>query len=469
MNINGLKQFSLNLGDDSSLKKRLFKAGGWVLSGFVAGQIIRLAGNLILTRLLFPEAFGLMAVANVLMIGLALFSDLGIRQGVIRSSRGEEADFLNTAWTIQILRGTLIAVLTILIAIILPIISSKGWVPETSVYANPLLPWIIAAFSLPSLIQGFESMNVALASRHLQIGTVTKIELFSQAIALVPMIAIAWAYQSIWALVSGAILSGIVRTIASHIVLQGERSRFRWDIASVREIVHFGKWIFFLSIIGYLIANGDRLILADLVTASTLGIYSTAFMLANMVTVAFNTILSKLIYPAISEIVLLRPHDFYKIYHKLQITSDIFLFGLAGFLFTTGSNVVALMYDVRYHDAGRMLEVLSIGLIGFRYAIVEEYCMAIAEMRYLFIANSCRMSTLFICIPLGYHFAGMNGALIGIVCSQFSGWPIMLYVKSKYNLLNMSREFIGVPVMALTAILGWGLVQLLDWLRVINS
>ena len=154
------------------------------------------------------------------------------------------------------------------------------------------------------------------------------------------------------------------------------------------------------------------------------------------------------------------------VYHqKLQVISDLFLFGAAGFLLTTGSHIVDIMYDHRYHDAGHMLEILSLGLIGFRYTIVEQYCMAIGAMNYLVFATVCRLLTLFIGLPFGYHLAGINGALIAIVCSQFANWPIAIYIKFKYNLINMSLEFIGVPVMVLMAGVGWELVHLIEWAK----
>jgi hypothetical protein len=65
-------------------------------------------GNLILTRLLFPEAFGLMALVQVFLSGLQMFSDIGIQTSVIRSKRGEDPAFLDTAWTVQVLRGGLL-------------------------------------------------------------------------------------------------------------------------------------------------------------------------------------------------------------------------------------------------------------------------------------------------------------------------------------------------------------------------
>ena len=53
-------------------------------------QFVRLGGNLILTRLLFPEAFGLMAIVRLLSGGLAMFSDVGIPAAIIRHDRGDD-------------------------------------------------------------------------------------------------------------------------------------------------------------------------------------------------------------------------------------------------------------------------------------------------------------------------------------------------------------------------------------------
>jgi O-antigen/teichoic acid export membrane protein len=427
--------------------------------------MVRLLGNLILTRLLFPEAFGLMAVVYILMIGLALFSDMGISQGIVRGQRGEESDYLNTAWTIQIVRGITIFVVTLLVALILPTVVSYGWVPQGSVYSNPRLPWLIAAFSTTALIQGFESTKTALSSRRLQFAVLTKIELASQGISLACMLFIAWRYQSIWALVAGGIISIAIKCTAGHIFLPGQRNSLRWDKESVREIVHFGKWIFLLSILGFLGINGDRLILADLIDASEMGVYSIAFLLSNMVNVAFSTMLGKVVYPALSEVVRLRPENTLKVYGKLQFIADLFLFGVAGVLFMTGNAVVEFLYDNRYHAAGHMLEILSLGLIGLRYAVIEQYCMVVGAMRYLTLATICRITVLFVGLPLGYRLDGMDGALAAIVASQFAGWPIAIHFKIKHGLKGNARAYLGVPIFVLAAGAGWLAVQLLSYAK----
>jgi O-antigen/teichoic acid export membrane protein len=55
------------------LKNKAYLASIWVIGGLGTSQALRLASNLILTRLLVPEFFGIMAIAQVFMMGLGLF------------------------------------------------------------------------------------------------------------------------------------------------------------------------------------------------------------------------------------------------------------------------------------------------------------------------------------------------------------------------------------------------------------
>ena len=89
----------------SSIKKQAVRGTVWTIVGYGGSQGLRFVGNLILTRLLMPELFGLMALVNTFRIGLSLFSDIGIDPSIIRSQRSSDPDFLNTAWTLQMLRG----------------------------------------------------------------------------------------------------------------------------------------------------------------------------------------------------------------------------------------------------------------------------------------------------------------------------------------------------------------------------
>src|SRR5687768_7547642 len=83
---------------------RIAKAASWTALAMLIGQIIRLGGNLIMTRLLPPEMFGVMAIVLAVQITLAMLLDIGLRTALIQSPRGDDERLLNTAWTMQIIR-----------------------------------------------------------------------------------------------------------------------------------------------------------------------------------------------------------------------------------------------------------------------------------------------------------------------------------------------------------------------------
>jgi len=411
----------------------------------VVAQMIRLGGNLILTRLLFPEAFGLMVIVYVLMAGMALFSDLGVNQSIVQNKRGGEADFLNTAWSVQILRGVLMMLAILFIAYNLPLIVSMNWVSTKTVYADPLLPSILAVFALTALIQGFGSTKLALAQRNLQLKGIIVIELVSQVASLVVMLIWAWLYHDVWALVAGAIVSSLVQSVMSHYYLPGSANKLQWDSDCFKEIFHFGKWIFFLSILGFFAVNGDRIILGGFLSPSLMGLYAIAFLIFSSVLRLYDIILNRVVFPAFSETSRESFKKIGQVHSRFQLMADVFLFSAAAFLFLEGNDIIHVLYDERYSASGSMLSVLGLGLIGARRGVVEQLWLATATMRPLFLSHISRLVVLFAGIPIGYDLSGLHGALIAIAMSFFAGWPVALYYRLKHDLVDWKYEFIGFP------------------------
>ena len=118
---------------EKTLRGRVIKAGFWIIGGDGVGQLIRLGSNLILTRLLVPEMFGMMAVVTALMIGLALFSDIGLRENIIQSKQGDDPRFLNIIWSIQVIRGGVIWLVAAALAGGIHLAGGMGWLPEKTV------------------------------------------------------------------------------------------------------------------------------------------------------------------------------------------------------------------------------------------------------------------------------------------------------------------------------------------------
>lgn len=424
----------------STLKQRIFHAGAWTVSGHVLRQAIRLGSSLVMTRLLVPEMFGVMAIANVLIIGLSLFSDIGLQQKIIQGERGEDAAFQDTAWVLQIARGAVIWFLGLCLSAALFIAGGVGWLRTGTAYADPVLPWVVFVLSFTALVAGFQSTKLAIASRRLTLGRITLIDLGSQIAGLLVMLVWVLLDRSIWALVAGGIAATLVKTLLSHIALEGAPNRFRWDRESLGEFAGFGKWVFVSSIVGFLVDNGDRLLLGAVVTTEVLGIYSIAYLIFNSIRWGILNLAINVSFPALSEVCRDRPSDLHTSYYKFRMLFDAPTMFVSGFLFVAGDLAVKLLYDARYGEAGWMLRVLAVALIATQYSVSEQCYLAQAKPRLLFLLNLTRASALYLLVPVAYAAYQLDGALWAIALSYFAGLPILFYFKWKDGLWKPKYE-----------------------------
>src|SRR4051812_47810112 len=237
------------------------KAGTWVVAGQLVSQFIRFASNVVLNRLLFPDAFGLMSVASLLITALGLFSDIGVARSIVQTTRTDAA-MLNTAWTLQVVRGQFVAAACVLAAVGFALASHYGLSRAGTVYADSRLPWLVGVFALSPAISSLASVRNLLARRDMQLHTLIKLDIAAQISSAIVMALLAWATRSYWTLVVGAVTSVLVRCISGHLVLKGHRERFQIDRSALNELMSHGKWIFFSSILTFVAVNGDRLLLA---------------------------------------------------------------------------------------------------------------------------------------------------------------------------------------------------------------
>ena len=451
-------------GQTKALKHRVLRAGSWVLGGFGASQFVRLATNVVLARLLSPDVFGLMAVVYILMVGMSLFSDLGINRSVVQSRRGSHPELLDTAWTIQVIRGLGLGAVSFVIAGGFALATWLGWTSIKTVYADPRLPWIVATFSAVAVFAGFESIRIGVAKREMQMRLLTKIDIVSQLSATASMILVAWLTRSIWALVVGAIVGGGVRCLYGHRILPGHREKLRLVPDAAAELLGNGKWIFLSSILGFAAANGDRLMLGGLIDAKSFGLYAVAFLLVNVLQQVASTLAANVAYPAVAEVHRDRPHDLSRVLQKFQWMYDGLVVFSAAILLTLGPTIIRILYDSRYRDAGWIMAVLAMGAVGTRYLIVEQTYQATGRPQYLTLANFIRLVGLAAGIGLGHHFWGVAGAVYGIAASQFAAWPLAWWFKARHRAFTWRSEAMLLPALAGGATLGWLLSQLAIWI-----
>lgn len=408
-----------------SLGKRLIKAGGWSIGGKVASQGLQLVSNLIMTRLLVPEAFGLMALVTTVIVAANLTSDMGIEQSIVREKDGDSDFFLRVAWTTKIMRGAAMAAGVLLVALTIAAASSILAIGDTA-YADPRLPWLLILAAFAPLMAGLESTKKELATRHLEFSRIIRIDLGAQIISMGTMIAFASISPTVWALTTGLLIGRLTNTIASHLVLPGPKMALVWDAAIASRLWHFGKWLIGSSSFHFIAMHGDRVILGALVNTGTFGVYSIARIWITAMQQLIQVVTGKLGFSAIGEVVRNRPKDVKQVFRKFQMVVDVLCFVSFLGLFFIGPTFIRTLYPTDYILAADSISVLALGLLVERFKTLGQLSSNIGNSRAAMYISLIRAATLCISLPFAFDAFGLEGALYAVVLSPLVSVPYAL-------------------------------------------
>ncbi|TNC50406.1 polysaccharide biosynthesis protein [Rubellimicrobium rubrum] len=421
----------------ASLGRRVLRSSAITLSGYVAGQALRLAANLILTRLLFPEAFGMMALINVFLMGLVMLSDIGVGPSIMQSKRGDDPAFLDTVWTIQILRG--------------------GFLWLLAMAATPLVAWFykepdllsylpVATISL--LVVAFNPTRQQTANRHLRAGLVTLIDFGAQLCGVLITILLAWMMRSTWALVIGGLAAPLVQ-LALLQFLPGDRNRFRWEKAAAAEVIHFGKWIFLATICGFVIAQADKVILGHFLDLGHFGLYNIAYFLATVPLMVGGVVTGRVLIPVYRDSPPAQsPANEQRVRRfrsgalaALLLISALFAFG--------GAELVRLMYDERYHQAAGIVVLVTVAqLPSLIFLTCDQAALAMGDSRRFFVLTLARGALVTLGLMIGFNVAGLAGAIVGQGLGSLAAYPVLAWLLKPHGAWNpdLDAQFLAAAV-----------------------
>jgi O-antigen/teichoic acid export membrane protein len=380
---------------------RAFRGSVLTAGSYAVTQALRLVSNLILTRLLFPEAFGIMALVSVALVGLAMFSDLGLGPAISQSPRGDDPDFLNTAWTLNVARGGLLWLMTCALA----------W-PMALLYQAPPLAALLPAAGLTLLISGFNPTRIDTANRHLMLGRLTLLDLGAQVIGILSMIVLALALRSVWALVLGAILGSAAKLALTWIFLPGPANRFRLEPEAARSLIRFGKWIFLSTACGFLLSQGDKAIFGAWLSLEELGIYNIGWFLASFPVLLAGAVTSRILIPLYRDHPPAASAANAARMRRLRFLVSGGTTGLLAALGLVGMPLVGLLYDPRYAGAGAVVVVMACvqmpGVVGMTY---DQSALAAGDSRNYFLVIALKAVLQTAAFLIGMQAGGLFGAL----------------------------------------------------------
>ena len=430
----------------TSLRGRVRRSTAVSVGGQLLINAIQLGSNLVLTRLLLPEAFGLMAIVNFAVDSLRQVSSIGIQPAVIRSPNGAQSNFIHTAWAMQALRGVLLFVLGLALAY-----------PLSVFYEEGRLAGLMAAASLGTLILGGQSINLATNARALHLERTVAIYAAARIVATATTIAYAYVYRDVWAIVVGVIAGNLLRVLLSHLALPGERFRLQWHAESAREILNFGKWILVSTLLSFVALRLDVAFLGRLLPLELLGVYSVGILVPGIIRKVASIGIQSVLMPALAEV-----------HRSTEATlSDALDTGRRillplGTLFTVGCVSAApafftLLYDERYADAAWIAQLAAIAFwFDFLQDSSGRALLVLGHSRGWAAVVGIRMTATLVGVIGGYSVAGLPGVLVGVGLGSACGYLSLCLALRKEG-LHVFRKDALQGIITLAAALAIGL------------
>ncbi|HEX5166495.1 MAG TPA: lipopolysaccharide biosynthesis protein [Thermomicrobiales bacterium] len=271
---------------DAEITIRKRAAGGavWIFVSFALSKVFGLASNVVLARLLTPEHFGLVAFAMVVIGAFTLLQDLGVPDALIYNQR-TTTELLQTALAINLGAAVVLFCISALLA---PLLARLG--------GDATIAPIVIVLAIGLIFSAAGSVQNALLSKQLAFRRRTLPDIVSLATESVVAIGLALAGFGVWSLVIGFLTLNLTKTLMLW-YLSDAHPLPRYHASLAGQLVGYGKHVSLNAIVGFAANNVDYLIVGYVLGPRALGIYTLAFMVANIPTTAISQVLRTAMFP----------------------------------------------------------------------------------------------------------------------------------------------------------------------------
>ena len=374
---------------NTSVKRGL----GWSATAQFICLAIRLGSTVIVARFLPPQAYGLLGAAMAAVTLMEWLTDFGLVPGLTRSRHGDQADWLDTAWTLNTTRGWALAGVGLALA----------W-PWSLLVGQPALAPVLAALALRPLVLGLRSPASLVYRRRMNFRAIALEEIAQTACGTSVTLIMAMLYGSVWALVAGT-LAGALAVVGTSYWLAPSWPRLLWHPAAVAELRRFGSGVMLNTMAMALSQNLDRLAGPRVVSLEELGLYAVA---ANLAAVAegLQVRCCDVHFAALARIP--GPAQQHQAHARLrQKLAGPFLAASVAGAFASPW-LIDRLYDNRYQAAGPIL-----GLLVVRLAI---RAVSLFEFQRLLASGTLRPATL-------AYLVAMPVQVVGLMVVATGRWP----------------------------------------------
>ncbi len=387
-----------------------------VAAAEAATLAIRFLTNIALAWFLVPEDFGIAAIVSTVLVGGGLFSDIGIKDSVIRHEQGETEAFYLSAQSLQVIRGILLFLVLLAAAPFL-----------ADFYHVDILDECLMIAGSSFILRGLVSTKFYIYERNVDVIPGLVFHLLTALVVSIVIVVLAYFYRTVWVLMLSYPLGGLVEMLVSHYYARTNLNPFRMSLAYAREIISFGKWIFLSTLFTFVIVFSDKLFVGKLVDIGTVGLYHLAATLAAITFGVAISLSEKIVYPSIAEAAR----------NKLENISgelDSVLRGFIPLVFSGMLLVFAIsplffhyLYREDYAPAGYYAQIMvPMFWLMTVYAILNKTAIAFNRPRVAAQVSALTAAARVGLSLLGFYLFALNGFIFGLAAGSLLGSLVML-------------------------------------------
>ena len=426
----------------TTLSQRVARGGLWIFALQITIRLLGFVSTIILARILAPSDFGLFGIALMAMSALETFSQAGLGAALIQKEQ-DITPYLNTAWTVQVLRGVLLGLLLFITA---PYVAAFF----ESHTAKPILQVI----ALSPLIRGFNNIGLVYFDKELQFHKNFAYWLTSSLANAIVAISAVLLLGNVWALIFG-LLAGDIAQLTMSYIIHPYRPRPRFISGQFKELFNFGRWVFGSHIILYLVMQGDNILVGKLLGSSSLGFYRMAYQISSMPATEVTHVISQVTFPAYSKI----QNDTHRLKEAFlkvfQITTFLSI-PLVGLIFVFSSDFTRIFLGEKWQSMVPAMQILAFaGLLRSIEGTTGPVFVAIGKPVYDTLGQLLRLFILAIFI---YSFTvnyGISGTSLSVVASFLVVTIYFIFIIIKVTgcrLIELSRLIFFPLISTLPAI-----------------
>jgi O-antigen/teichoic acid export membrane protein len=410
----------------------------WTI-GLYAGSLgVKFSTSIFLSRLLGAEILGVMVVAHAVRAGAQLFADLGLEQHAIHYPQGGDGNYLNTAWTVQIVRGLLMSLGCLALS---PLLSHLYEIPVEVLFAVSAAP----------LLNSLASTAMFTLSRNLDVKIRNLFEFVVELFGLAVNIGLAIIMPSVWAPVLAILLTVAFRSILSF-ALPHQPHRLLLVREHVLSILRFGRWIALSSLTLYLSLYVDRLYIGQAVPIALLGVYGLARSVTDLPPVLANRLGYQIVFPVIAAE---RNGNGGSLGQELFTSRQHFvLLAALGMAILLGWSdwAIRILYGAAFAQGGWMLFLLLWGTwAAFLSGLNEAAVMGKGKPHVVSMINVARIVGMLAALPLGFALGGLPGAILALSVVETSRYLLIAAAQWYLGASFLRQDALGTGVMIAVA------------------